>query len=263
MEYTRVRDAGFEYATALREDEEDEVAAKKADDVDEKTTQCDLKFDEAEDVLKISYWTRFAEEGFNTLAEEAELAMDQAEASNYQQLSRRERELVSKDLEREIFELSKPVNEWEDCVPRPNLTASRDRTRRLRRRQEKLSDKWIWRSWSQAEDYYDDEKQADVKDEKQGETSVQAMLASANPEPNLLCPVETETPVHSIQNYGLPTMLPNLLPADQPSSPRGTLNVLQGGSGTAPGAYSFKPHIALERARPPVFSQVSSFGQFR
>lgn len=94
-----------------------------------------------EDVLKISYWTRFAEEAFTTPAEEAELAMDQAEAPNCQQLSRRECQMVNRDLEQENFELSKLVNEWMDWVPRPKLTASRDRTRRLRRRQEKLSDK--------------------------------------------------------------------------------------------------------------------------
>lgn len=40
MEHTRVHDTGFDYATALREDEEDEEATK-VDKVDEKTTQCD------------------------------------------------------------------------------------------------------------------------------------------------------------------------------------------------------------------------------
>lgn len=80
------------------------------------------------------------------------------------------------------------------------------------------------------------------------------MVANADPEPNLVCPEEIQTPVHSIQDYGLPTMPPNLLPVDQPRSPCGTSNVLQGGAGKTSGAYSFKPHIALERARLPMFS---------
>ena len=127
----------------LRE-EDDEEARRNTEQVDWKTAQCDRKFDETEQIVKGSFWTRFAEEAITTLAKEAELALDQAEATNHQQMTRRERELVNRDLEREVFELIKGVNVWMDLIPRSKLTESRDRSRKLKKRHEKLWDKWTW-----------------------------------------------------------------------------------------------------------------------
>lgn len=70
VDHSTVRDAGFEYAMALREVDDDEVK-KKAENTDGKTAECDCKFDETEQVILISFWTRFAEEEITTLAKEA------------------------------------------------------------------------------------------------------------------------------------------------------------------------------------------------
>ena len=143
VEHTRVTDAGFDYATALRE-EDGEDDKEKAEQVDGKTAQCNVKLDETEQILRASFWTRFAEEAFISLVEEAELAMDEAEGTDHQKMNKRERELVNRNLERDIYEVTNVVNEWMDYIPRPNLKQSRDRTRKLKRRHERLWDKWAW-----------------------------------------------------------------------------------------------------------------------
>lgn len=125
MEHSRVTDAGFEYATALREADSEE-AKKKAENIDEKTAECDCKFDEAEQIVLRSFWTRFAEEEIATLAEEAESAMNQAEATDYEQMTRRQRELMNKNLEREVYEFERGLNEWIDLIPRSKVTESKD-----------------------------------------------------------------------------------------------------------------------------------------
>lgn len=81
-DHSRVEDAGFEYAMALRE-LEDEEATKKADQVDEKTLECDRKFDAVKHLIQNSFWTRFAEEQISTLLNEANSALDQAEATDH------------------------------------------------------------------------------------------------------------------------------------------------------------------------------------
>lgn len=68
-EHSRVRDAGFEYATALRE-AVDGQTEEKAEHIDEKTAACDRKFDETQKIVLTSFWTRFAEEAITTLADE-------------------------------------------------------------------------------------------------------------------------------------------------------------------------------------------------
>lgn len=163
VEHARVTDVGFDYATALQE-EDDEEATKKAEEVDEKTAQCNIKLDETEQILRTSFWTRFAEEAFTTLVEEAELALDQAETTDPQKVNMRERELVNRNLERNIYEVTTAVNEWMDFIPRPNLKQSRDRTRKLKRRQERLWDKW---AWNQADDEDEKEQKRHDRDKEQ------------------------------------------------------------------------------------------------
>lgn len=104
VDHSRVRDAGFEYATALREVDDDE-AKKKAENIDGKTAECDCKFDETEQIILISFWTRFAEAEITTLTEEAGSAMDQAEDTDHHHMTRRECELIHRNLEREVKKL--------------------------------------------------------------------------------------------------------------------------------------------------------------
>ncbi len=101
-----VRDAGFEYATTLRE-ADDEHVKEMAEHIDEKTAECDRKFDETEQIVLMSFWTRLAEKSITTIASEAESAMNQAEAADYRQMTRRPCELPNRSLEREVFELEK------------------------------------------------------------------------------------------------------------------------------------------------------------
>ena len=141
VEHTRLADAGFEYAAALRE-EGDEDAKTKAEQAEEKTAQSNIKLDETENHLRTVFWTKFAEEAFTTLVEEAEEAMDEAEGTDHEKLNKRQRELVNKNLEREIYDVTNILTEWTVFIPAPNLKQSRDRTRKLKRRQQRLWDKW-------------------------------------------------------------------------------------------------------------------------
>ena len=145
VDHSRVRDAGFEYATALREGENDENK-KKAEDIDNKTAECDMKFDETGQIILISFWTRFAEEEVTTLAEEAQSAMDQAEATDYRPMSRRDRELIHKNLEREAYNLERGVDEWKDFIPQSKAKESKDMIRKLKKRRERLLDEWAWQA---------------------------------------------------------------------------------------------------------------------
>lgn len=60
----------------------------------------------------MSFCTRFAEEAITTLTNEAESVIDQAEATDYHQMTKRQRDLMNRSLEGEIFELDKEVNDW-------------------------------------------------------------------------------------------------------------------------------------------------------
>lgn len=100
-EHSRVSDAGFEYATALRE-ADDEHAEEMAVQVEVKTAECDRKFDETEQIVQKIFWTRFAEEAITTLATDAESAMDQAEGTDYQRMTTRQRDLMNRSLERDL-----------------------------------------------------------------------------------------------------------------------------------------------------------------
>lgn len=142
-EHSRVRDTGFEYVTVLRE-ADDERAGEMVDLTEEKTAECDRKFDETEQIVLMSFWTRFAEEAITTLAKEAESAINQAEGINYHQITGKQRNLMNRSLEREVFRLEKEVNGWINLIPTPKLTELKDCVRKLNKRHEKLWDEWAW-----------------------------------------------------------------------------------------------------------------------
>lgn len=131
-DHSRVRDAGFEYITALREAGDDHVE-EMAVLVDEKTADCDRKFDETEQIVLMSFWTRFAEGSIITLAREAKSAIDEAEKTDYKQKTRKQCDLMNKSLERDIVELEKEINDWMMLIPRPKLTEIKDCFRKLRK----------------------------------------------------------------------------------------------------------------------------------
>lgn len=98
MEHSKVRDAGFEYITALREAGDDH-AEETAVFVDEKTAGCVRKFDETDQIVLMNFWSRFAEGSITTLAHEAKSAIDEAEKTDYKQKTRKQRDLMNKSLE--------------------------------------------------------------------------------------------------------------------------------------------------------------------
>ncbi|CAL9690628.1 unnamed protein product [Knipowitschia caucasica] len=239
-DHNRVTDLGFEYSTALRE-LEDEEASVKANQIDERTHECDKKFDAVKLLVLNNLWTRFAKDQISDLVEEANLALGQAEVKDYQLLSRMERELINKDLEREVFEVNSLVTEWSDLIPHAELVESRGSCRKLRKRQMKLWDKWAWRrnSWS-------DEEEAKVNVDMAAQTMEPSASTSSVPAPDhkLSRPQDSHTPISGAQRN--PTSAPT-------SVSEGALHA-QGAHSIYPGPLSFKPQITLERARLPTFS---------
>lgn len=260
-EHSRLRDAGFEYATALRE-ADDERAEEMAEHIDAKMAECDRKFDDTEQIVLKSFWTRFAEEAITTIATEAESAMDQAEANDSRQMTRRQRDLMNRGLEREIGELEKEVNDWVSLIPRPKATESKECIRKLKKRREKLWDEWAWQGNSQGwvlsgvEEDEPDEAVEQNQDGRRSKPGDEAASLGAQPNPDLFDPGNAHLPAEGIQP-SLPSVPPNLsygVFPDVMSSPNETFRALQGGSGMNSGAYNVKPLISLERARLPVFS---------
>jgi len=253
-EHSRVRDSGFEYATALRETD-DERAEEMAEHIDAKTAECDRKFDDTEQIILKSFWTRFAEEAITTLATEAASAMDKAEATDYHQMTRRQRDLMNRSLEREIFGLEKEVNDWISLIPRPKATESKECVRKLKKCREKLWDEWMWQGNTQGwvlsgvEEEEPDEAVEQNQDGQRSKPSEDAAPLGAQPNPDLFDPGNTLQP-------SLPSVPPNLsgVPPDAASTPNGTFRALQGGSSLNTGTYNVKPLISLERARLPIFS---------
>lgn len=82
--------------------------------------------------------TRFAEEQITTLVKEADSALNKAEATDHLKLSRMERELLNKNLEREVYEVNSLVVGWTGLIPQAKLTESKACSRTLRKHQEKL-----------------------------------------------------------------------------------------------------------------------------
>lgn len=232
-EHTRVTDAGFEYAMALREAEDDE-AIKKADQIDEKITDCNRKFDEVKDLVFNSFWTRFAEEQIATLMKEACSALDQAEATDHLQISKMERELINKNLEREVYEVDNLVTDWMTMIPQAKLKEAKTNIRMLKKRQVKLCDKWAWQcdAWNEGVD--EQKEQVRTKEdngEKQGQTNEPPALTNPS---NQNLPAESPiTPTYS--SYGA---LPNA--ASMPGQVHGVPSMY-------PAPLSFRPQITLER----------------
>lgn len=261
-DHTRVEDAGFEYAMALRE-LDDEEATKKADQVDEKTLECDRKFDAVKHLIQNSCWTRFAEEQISTLVKEANSALDQAEATDHLQLSRKECELMNRNLEREVCEVNNLVIEWTEMIPHAALTESRGRSRMMRKRQERLWDKWAWQrsTWSD-----DEEEQKELlklkvtgkKDEdEESQTGEQAAASiSSSPNRKLSCPVDSHIPISEVRHN--PPIAPTYLSYGGLPNATSTQLQVQGAPNMYPGPFHFKPQIMLERARLPTF-----FGNMR
>lgn len=250
-EHLKVRDAGFEYTTALREDD-DEHVIQLAEQVDEKTAECDRKFDETEQIVLMNFWTRFAGKSITTIANEAESAMNQAEATDYRQMTKRQRELVNRNLEREIFELEKEVREWMSLIPSPRLAESKDCIRKLKKRREKLWDEWSWQSGGEEEES-DDKVELNQAGERSKLEEAAPLGAQFSAEPLHPADIQPASNLQPNQPTGIPNLSYGTLP-DAASTPNGTLNATQGGSGMNSGTYNVKPLISLERARLPTFS---------
>lgn len=91
------------------------------------------------------------------------------------------------------------------------------------------------------------------QDREHDETGEQAAAAGDRPDPDPFYLVDP--PVGGAQPCG-PSVPPNLSYGVLPnaaSTPRGIFKTLQGGSGSHPMAYNFKPQISLERVCLPTF----------
>lgn len=259
-EHSKVRDAGFEYATALRE--ADEHAEEMAEHIDAKTAECDHKFDQTEQIVLKSFWTRFAEEEITTIANEAASAIDQAETTDYHQMTGRQCDLMNRSLEREIFVLEKEVDNWMNLIPRPKVTESKELIRKLKKRREKLWDEWTWQGETQGRFLPGIEKEElgesieQNQDRQQSKAGQKAMSLGTQPNSDLFNSGNTQLPVEGTQP-NLPCGPPNtrygVFP-DNTSMQDGTFRTLQSGSGMISGTHSVKPLISLERARLPIFS---------
>ncbi|KAM3603141.1 uncharacterized protein V6R79_017157 [Siganus canaliculatus] len=98
-----------------------------------KKQQSVTHFDETEQIVLRSFWTRFIKEEITMLAADAESSMDKVETANHQQMIRRQCELMNRNLEQEVYELKRGLNEWIDLIPRAKVTESRDHNRKLRK----------------------------------------------------------------------------------------------------------------------------------
>lgn len=54
--------------------------------------------------------------------------MDQAEATDHQHMTRRERELIHRNLEREVYNLERGLDEWKDLIPSPRQQSEKTRS---------------------------------------------------------------------------------------------------------------------------------------
>lgn len=145
--------------------------------------------------------------------------------------------------------------------PRPKFTKSKDCVRKKKQR-EKLWNEWAWQGSTQGwalsgvEEEEPDEAVGQSKGGQRSKPEEEAASLSAQPNPDLFHPGNTQPPVGGIQP-GLPSEAPILsygVFPDSVSMPRGTFNTLQGGSGMNSGTYDVKPLTSLERARLPIFS---------
>ncbi|CAB1350482.1 unnamed protein product [Coregonus sp. 'balchen'] len=125
----------------MREVDDDEVKKEGGKTLTEKKQQnvtvSLMKLNKSSDQL----WTRFAEAEMTTLTEEAGSAMDQAEATDHHHMTRRECELIHRNLERGGLQTSN--EDWmsgKDLIPRSKATESKDQIRKLKKRRGSQSD---------------------------------------------------------------------------------------------------------------------------
>ncbi|CAL8388968.1 unnamed protein product [Boreogadus saida] len=142
-DFSKVTDAGHEYAVALRESTDDKVIAS-AGQIDVKTEECENKFLEVKKAAQEAFWTGYAEEAFFKQAKTANSAITQAEeqAQNlfYQEVNPLKSRLRNRGLEREVTELGEMLEEWEELVPGTKAIDLRTRHKALKKRVLALSD---------------------------------------------------------------------------------------------------------------------------
>lgn len=141
VDFSKVIDAGYEYAEALRESTDKEVI-ESATQIDVKTAECEKRFLEVKKATQGIFWTSYAEEAFFRQAETAESAITQAEEEevNFRK-SIKDRRLRNRGLEREVIELEEMLVEWKELVPGPKTLDLRTRHKTLKKRVLVLSDK--------------------------------------------------------------------------------------------------------------------------
>ena len=139
-DFSKVTDAGHEYAEALRESTDEEVKTS-ADQIDAKTAECENKFLKVKKAAQGTFWTGYAEEVFFKQAKTAESAITQAEEEEGNPLkSIRDRRLRNRGLEREVNELGEMLVEWKELLPGSKEIDLRTCHKALKKRVLALSD---------------------------------------------------------------------------------------------------------------------------
>lgn len=230
-DFSKVIDAGHEYAEALRESTDEEVIAS-ANQVDEKTAECENRFLEVKRVTQETFWTSYAEEVFFKQAKTADTAITQAEEEEVNpQKSIKYRRLRNRGLEREVIELGEMLVEWKELVPGLKAVDLRTRHKTLKKRVLALSDKL---EEDEADQVKGRERNLGDDSSAVGDPIQDASFLSL---PDRSADLKLKPKTYS----GALDM--NTRPLLQQSSPERTK-----------GNSNLKPQISLERARLPTFS---------
>lgn len=225
-DFSRVTDAGHEYAEALRESADETVRAS-AEQIDQKTSECADRFLEAKRATQEAFWNGFAEAAFFTQAKTTDTALTQAEEEELNpQRSFKDRRLRNMGLDREVAELGGMLEEWKDLIPASKAVALRARYGTLRKRALALSDKLA----ADEEDEGSGRQQGSVAGDSLADFVNNPALQSS-PDKSIDVKLESNT------NRGIPSM--NTQPRLQ---------------GLYQGGLEQRPQISLERARLPTFS---------
>ncbi|RXN38928.1 gag-pol fusion poly [Labeo rohita] len=234
-DFSKVTDAGYEYAQALRESADEEVVGS-ANQIDGKTAECENKFLEVKKATQEIFWTSCAKEAFFKQAKIADLVITQAEEEEVNpQKSIKDRRLRNRGLEREVTELGEMLSEWKELVPGPKALDLRTRHNSLKKRVLALSDKL---EEDEADQLKGRERNLGDDGSMAGDLLKDASFRSL-PDMSADLKLKSKTNVGA-WNMSIPHERRPLL---QQSSPERT----QGDS-------SLKPQISLERARLPTFS---------
>ncbi|XDV33290.1 hypothetical protein PO909_003748 [Leuciscus waleckii] len=228
-DFSKVIDAGHEYAEALRESMDEEVIAS-ANQIDVKTEECENRFLEVKKATQETFWTSYAEEAFFKQAKTAESAITQAEEEEVNpRKSIKDRRLRNRGLEREVIELGEMLVEWKELVPGPKVLDLRTRHRTLKKRVLALSDNL-------------EEDEADqVKGRERNLDLDSSAVGDLIQDASFLSDMDADLELKPKTYTGKCDM--NTRPLLQQSSPERTK-----------GNSNLKPQISLERARLPTFS---------